>query len=252
MLLLLKWQGMKRAIRRLQRLVYHSDSDSLPVEERRQEQRQPQPQLPPYKGKTPRRSKEARLPKHSKDLGGGALTLPLDDPRRRNPSNQYGLESHEAIRPNGNEREGGRERLWEWSQQRNTLYKRRDDAEARVAARNNAYSSDDRPPDTGIEWWWWCSSCSISYSSSWICPHSCTYQCTQSFTHWCGKCGSTSYNYSCSHQRSGPQPPPHRPRRPPGYRTPTPPTPESIGEFSQESEGPESYGGGNGEVSSEL
>jgi len=30
-LLLLKWQGMKRAIRRLQRLVYHSDSDSLPV-----------------------------------------------------------------------------------------------------------------------------------------------------------------------------------------------------------------------------
>ncbi|MCJ1459286.1 hypothetical protein MMC28_009663 [Mycoblastus sanguinarius] len=54
------------------------------------------------------------------------------------------------------------------------------------------------------------------------------------------------------HQRSGPQPPPHRPRRPPGYRTPTPPTPESIGEFSQESEGPESYGGGNGEVSSEL
>lgn len=104
-------------------------------QERRQEQRQRQPRLPPYKGKTPRRSKEARLPKHRKDLGGGALTLPLDDPRRRNPSEQYGLESHEAIRPNGNERGGGRERLWEWSQQRNTLYKRRDDAEARVAAR---------------------------------------------------------------------------------------------------------------------
>ena len=94
-----------------------------------------QRQLPPYKGKTSRRSKEARLPKHLKDLGGGALTLPLDDPRRRNPSDQYGLESHEAIRPNGNERGGGRERLWEWSQQRNMLYKRRDDAEARVAAR---------------------------------------------------------------------------------------------------------------------
>ena len=79
-------------------------------------QRQRQLQLPPYKGKTSRRSKEARLPKHCKDLGGGALTLPLDDPRRRNPSDQYGLESHEAIRPNGNERGGGRERLWEWSQ----------------------------------------------------------------------------------------------------------------------------------------
>ena len=89
----------------------------------------------PYKGKTPRRSKEARLPKHRKDLRGGALTLPLDDPRRRNLSDQYGLESHEAIRPNGNERGGGRERLWEWSQQRNTLYKRGDDAEARVVAR---------------------------------------------------------------------------------------------------------------------
>ncbi|KAF6238426.1 hypothetical protein HO173_003393 [Letharia columbiana] len=70
-------------------------------------QRQRQPQLPPYKGKTPRRSKEARLPKHRKDLGGGALTLPLDDPRRRNPSDQYGLEFHEAIRPNGNEWGGG-------------------------------------------------------------------------------------------------------------------------------------------------
>ena len=112
-LLLKKWQGMKKAIRRLQRLVYHSDSDSdsfLPI--------------------------KARLPKHRKDLGGAALTLPLDDPRRRNPSDQYGLESHEAIRPNGNERGGGRERLWEWSQQRNTLDKRRDDAEARVAEWN--------------------------------------------------------------------------------------------------------------------
>lgn len=97
---------------------------------------QRQRQLPPYKGKTPRRSKEARLPKHRKDLGGAALTLPLDDTRRRNTSDQYGLESHEAIRPNGNERGGGRERLWEWSQQRNTLYKRRDDAEARVAEWN--------------------------------------------------------------------------------------------------------------------
>ena len=72
-----------------------------------------QRQLPPYKGKTSRRSKEARIPKHLKDLGGGALTLPLDDPRRRNPSDQFGLESYEAIRPNGNERGGGRERLWE-------------------------------------------------------------------------------------------------------------------------------------------
>ena len=80
-------------------------------QERRQEQRQRQRQLPPYKGKRPRRSKEAKLPKHRKDLGGGALTLPLDDPRRRNPSDQYGLESHEATRPNGNERGGGRERL---------------------------------------------------------------------------------------------------------------------------------------------
>ena len=37
MLLLLKWQGMKRAIRGLQRLVYHSDSDSdsfLPIKAR--------------------------------------------------------------------------------------------------------------------------------------------------------------------------------------------------------------------------
>lgn len=84
---------------------------------------------------TPRRSNEARLPKHRKDLGGGPLTLPLDDPRRRNPSDQYGLESHEAIRLNGNERGGDRERLWEWSRQRNTFYKRRDDAAARVAAR---------------------------------------------------------------------------------------------------------------------
>ncbi len=111
------------------------DEESDPTPTPRVSQRQRQPQLPPYKGKTPRRSKEARLPKHRKDLGGGALTLPLDDLRRRNPSDQYGLESHEAIRPNGNERGGGRERFWEWSQQRNTLYKRRDDAEARVAAR---------------------------------------------------------------------------------------------------------------------
>lgn len=73
-----------------------------------QRQLQPQPQLPPYKDKTPQKSKEARLSKHRKDLGGGALTLPLDDPRRRNPSDQYGLESHKAIRPNENEREDGR------------------------------------------------------------------------------------------------------------------------------------------------
>ena len=74
-------------------------------------QRQRQRQLPPYKGKTPRRSKEARLPKHRKDLSSAALTLSFDDPRRRNPSNQYGLESYKAIRPNSNKRGGGRERL---------------------------------------------------------------------------------------------------------------------------------------------